>query len=128
MNKDKMIEWICTHNVGTSSKTMWAGIMGVNTMAEYEYQTLSIPYDCDDFSRCHDLVKFCEVNPAEDFPNILQRYPWYAPIIRNWEELSRLYEAGNYTKVSDILSALRDEAYQIKLIANGNRRKTKKTQ
>lgn len=121
MNKQRMIEWICTHKVGVSSRTMWAGLMEVDAKPAHGFVTLSIPYDSDDFSRCHDLVKFCEVDPDVDFCNILKIFPWYAPILRNWEKLSAFYEAGLYAKVTEVLSSLRDEANLIKKLANGNR-------
>ena len=121
MNKQRMIEWICTHQVGVSSRTMWTGLMEVDAKPTYGFVTLNIPYDCDDFSRCHDLVKYCEVDPALDFPKILQRFPWYAPILSNWGKLTAFYEAGQYENVTEVLSSLRDEANYIKQLANGNK-------
>ena len=104
-----MIEWIATHHVGTSSRTMWTGLMGVNAEPTEVFLHFDIPYDSDDFSRCYDLVKFCEVT-HEDFAKILQRFPWYAPIIRNWEKLKALYEAKDHGGVYDLLSELRNES------------------
>lgn len=110
MNNDKMIEWIATHHVGVSSKTMWTGLMGVTSKPQHPFITFDIPYDSDDFSRCYDLVKFCEVEPKEDFPKILQRFPWYAPIIRCWDQLSEKFEAGDHAGVYNLLVELRDES------------------
>lgn len=110
MNRDKMIEWIATHHVGTSSRTMWTGLMGVNAQPTQPFLYFDIPYDSDDFSRCYDLVKFCEVEPTEDFPKILQRFPWYAPIVRCWNRLTELYEAGNHRGVFNLLSELVEES------------------
>lgn len=114
MNKDKAIEWIVTHHVGVSSKTMWTGLMGVTSKPLHPCISFDIPYDSDDFSRCRDLVKFCEVNPAEDFPNILQRFPWYGPILRNWDKLNELYEASDHKGVHDLLLDLRKEVNEIR--------------
>lgn len=114
MNVDKMIEWIATHRVGTSSKTMWTGLMGVNANPTEVFLHFDIPYDSDDFSRCYDLVKLCEVDPKEDFPKILQRFPWYAPIIRNWDRLTAMYEAKNHKGVYDLLSELREESQTLR--------------
>lgn len=103
-----MTEWIATHHVGTSSKTMWAGLMGVNADPTEVFLSFDIPYDSDDFSRCYDLVKFCEVT-HEDFKKILQRFPWYAPIIRNWDQLAAMYEAKDHEGVYSLLKELREE-------------------
>lgn len=107
MNKDKMAEWIVTHRIGISSKTMWTALMGVKPLKDLWHY--DIPYDADDFSRCYDLVMFCEVSPTEDFPKILQVFPWFAPIIRNWGKLSEMYEKNYFKGVNDLLWNLRNE-------------------
>lgn len=114
MNKDKMIEWIATHHVGVSSKTMWTGLMGVSSKPQYPFVSFDIPYDSDDFSRCYDLVKFCEVDPENDFPKILQCFPWFAPIIRNWRRLVEMYEAEDHKGVHNLLLDVRKEAYTLR--------------
>lgn len=114
MNKDKAIEWIATHRVGTSSKTMWAALMGVNADPQHPYLDYDVPYDSDDFSRCRDLVEFCEVNSAEDFPKILRRFPWYGPIMRNWNKLTELYEDSDHKGVHELLFELRKEVNEIR--------------
>ena len=107
MNKERMAEWTVTHHVGISSRTMWTALMGIKPTKEmFRYD---IPYDSDDFSRCYDLVKFCEVSQSEDFPKILQVFPWYEPIIRNWDKLSEMYENNNFRGVNDLLWSLRKE-------------------
>ena len=50
MNTQKMIEWIGTHNVGISSRTMWCGLMGVNPGSDGRFD---VPHDADDFSPAH---------------------------------------------------------------------------
>ena len=107
LNKERMAEWIATHHIGISSRTMWTALMGIKPTKEmFRYD---IPYDSDDFSRCYDLVKFCKVSQSEDFPKILQVFPWYAPIIRNWGKLSEMYENNNFRGVNDLLQSLGKE-------------------
>lgn len=114
MNKDKMIEWIATHPVGVSSKTMWTALMGVNPMVSDRFIRYDTPYDSADFSRCYDLVSFCDVSPAYDFPKITAIFPWYAPILDRWETLSLLYERKQWDKFREILNKANDESRQIK--------------
>ena len=109
MNKDKMVEWIATHHTGLSSIAMWSALM-VRKRARIWF---GIPYDADDFSRCYDLVNFCEISTDEDFPKIIQVLPWYAPILHKWSDIAKMYEKGDYESVSDILYSLRAECYAL---------------
>ena len=103
MNNDKMIEWIVTHNTGISSRTMWTALMGVQPKSASPLVSFDIPYDSADFSRCYDLVSFCGINPAYDFPKITAVFPWYAPILDRWETLSLLYERKQWGKFTEIM-------------------------
>lgn len=114
MNKDKMIEWIATHKVGISSKTMWTALMGVKPTSESSFVNYDIPYDTDDFSRCYDLVRFCDVTPAYDFPRITAIFPWYAPILDRWETLALLYERKQWDKFREIMDKAIDESRHIR--------------
>lgn len=114
MNKEKMIEWIATHRVGTSSKTMWAALMGVKPENSYDIIFYDVPYDADDFSRCCDLVNFCEITPAYDFPKITAIFPWYDPILARWETLALLYERKQWDKFREIIDKAVDESREIR--------------
>lgn len=128
-----MIEWIGTHNVGISSRTMWCGLMGVGSGSAGRFD---IPHDADDFSRCYDLVTFAEVSPAYDLPRICEIFPWYKPIIDSWETLVELYEKQDYKGVYHLLSSkhaevMRLQGYEkkqsgiwIKKIDYGNNKRT----
>lgn len=105
MNKDKMVEWIATHHTGLSSIAMWSALMGRKRARIW----FGIPHDAGDFSRCYDLVKFCEISTDEDFPKIIQVLPWYAPILQKWSDIAKMYEKGDYESVNDILYSLRAE-------------------
>ena len=107
MNKDKMIEWIGSHKVGISSKTMWCAIMGVKCYEE------GIPCDADDFSRCYDLYRFCELTQA-DLQKVANIYPYWQPIIDQWDELCEMYAAKNYSGVNERLNAMFDEIMELK--------------
>ena len=107
MNKDKMIEWIGCHTVGISSRTMWCAIMGVKC------READTPRDADDFSRCYDLYKFCELTPA-DLQKVANIYPYWRPIIDQWDELCEMYVAKNYEGVNDRLNSMFDEIMELK--------------
>ena len=65
------------------------------------------PRDADDFSRCYDLYKFCELTPA-DLQKVANRYPYWRPIIDQWDELCEMYAAQNYSGVNERLKAMFD--------------------
>ena len=102
-----MIEWIGSHRVGISSRTMWCAIMGVKC-----YKA-DVPYDADDFSRCYDLYKFSELTPA-DLQKVANIYPYWRPIIDQWDELCEMYVAKNYGEVNERLKAMFDEIMELK--------------
>lgn len=114
MNIQKLHEWIVNHHTGISSRTMWTGLMDVEPAPQSPIISFDVPYDVDDFSRCYDLVKFCEVDPDKDFPKILARFPFYAPIVRNWNKLITLYEAKDYSGVYNLLDSLMPEVRFLK--------------
>ena len=101
MNKQRMIEWIGTHDVGVSSKTMWCGLMGVGSSENMI--RFDVPHDPDDFSRCYDLVTFAEVS-IHELHRVCDIFPWYKPVIDRWDELSKLYEDKDYTRLYQLLS------------------------
>ncbi len=114
MNIQKLQEWIVNHHTGISSRTMWAGLMDISPKPQSLMVSYDVPYDADDFSRCYDLVKFCEVDPYTDFHRILTRFPFYAPIVRNWDKLVTLYEAKDYRGVFNLLDSLMPEVQYLK--------------
>lgn len=107
MNIQRMTEWIASHRVGISSKTMWSALMNVPCDRDDH------PYDADDFSRCYDLYKFAELT-KENLQAVVAAYPYYAPIVERWDELCSLYEQGNYHVICEILYSLRDELMELK--------------
>lgn len=78
-------EWIANGQVGVSSKTIWCVMMGV------EFNSASIPWDPDDFSRCYKLLELfpewkCRMQEVAD------KYPLWEPMVRNWDIMTQLYE------------------------------------
>lgn len=111
MNKDKMIEWIGTHRIGVSSKTMWVALMCNPQSVERICLNYDVPYDADDFSRCYDLYKFAELN-LNDLRKIVSVFPYWKPIIDEWHHLEAAFLRG--TGVWDILNSKYDEVMYLK--------------
>lgn len=107
MNLQRMTEWIASHHVGISSKTMWSALMNVPCDRD------DYPYDADDFSRCYDLYKFAELT-KENLQAVVVAYPYYAPIVERWDELCVLYEQQKYRDIYEILDSLRDDIMERK--------------
>ena len=90
MNKEKAIQWMVGDDTGTSSKTMFAALMGVD---RYIY-CHDVPYDIDDFGRCYRFAKYAELT-SEDLQKVKEVFPYYTPIIDNWDKLCDLYNSGD---------------------------------
>ena len=112
MNKTKMMEWIGTHHVGVSSRTMWCALMGVARDGDSCYAGFDVPYDSDDFSRCYDLVKYGEVT-KEELQKVVEAFPYYKPIIDRWDELVEAYLSPGCKGVFQILESTRDEVMEL---------------
>lgn len=111
MNKDKMIEWIGTHHVGISSKTMWVALMCNQDVIDRNSSNYNVPGDADDFSRCYDLYKFAELN-LNDLRKIERVFPYWKPIIDEWYKLEAAFLEG--TEFQNILDNKFDEVMKLK--------------
>jgi hypothetical protein len=103
-------EWICFEPVGMSSKTMWAVVTGTLTRENVNRFRVEIPYDKDDFSRCYNLWKKCNLSPS-DLNRIKYVCPIWTPFIENWDELVRRYEGGE--KMYEYMSELVEQGKKL---------------
>lgn len=110
-----MLQWIGTHHVGISSKTMWCALMGAAKDGMPSHSGFDVPKDADDFSRCYDLVTFCEVT-REELQKVTEAYPYYKPIIDEWDNLVAAYldKSGCGKSVFQIIDSRRDEIMELK--------------
>ena len=97
MNAKKATEWIINGNVGISSKTMWAALMGV------EYYRADFPHDAADFSRCHTFAEIAELTP-EDFETICKVYPWWRIIYEIWPDMAKALEELRWGDIYDMIN------------------------
>lgn len=112
MDKDKMIEWIGTHHVGVSSKTMWVALMAIPNITPSSSKH-DVPHDVGDFSRCYDLYRFARLN-LDDLRRVEKVFPYWKPIIDVWGNLSSAYVGMCYERVCDILQSKHDEVMRLK--------------
>ena len=103
-----MLQWIGTHNVGISSRTMWCALMGVANSETPTYYGFDTPHDWGDFSRCYDLVVYGEVT-KEELQMVIEAFPFYKPIIDRWDQLVEAYLSPDGKGVFQILESTRDE-------------------
>lgn len=113
MNYDKMLLWIGTHDVGVSSKTMWCALMGIANEKTASWDRFNVPLDADDFSRCYDLVTFCEVTEGE-LKKVVKAFPFYNPIIDAWSELVNAHTNDRKDIVNKILDSKYDEVMRLR--------------
>lgn len=109
-----MMQWIALRDVGVSSRTMWCALMGV---AKWDTpgcgHLFDVPHDAGDFALCHDLVQFCEVT-KEELQKVTSAFPYFEPVIREWDILTENYEARNYRVLNHMLTLLLEEANSIR--------------
>lgn len=113
MNYNKMIQWVGTHHVGVSSRTMWCALMGIAKDGTESHSGFDVPGDASDFSRCYDLVKFCEVG-KDELQMVVDAFPFYKPIIEEWDNLTSAYDQEDYRRVFDIIHSRYDEVMELK--------------
>lgn len=81
-------EWAHGRDTGTSSLTIYHVMTGKPS----PHGDYCVPWDPSDFGRCYRLL---QLFPAwrERLPAVAQRFPDWAPLVREWELLTQLYEA-----------------------------------
>lgn len=109
-----MMQWIALRDVGVSSRTMWCALMGV---AKWDTpgcgHLFDVPHDAGDFALCHNLVQFCGVT-KEELQKVSAAFPYFEPVIREWDILTENYEARNYRVLNHMLTLLLEEANSIR--------------
>jgi hypothetical protein len=79
--------WLAGGDTGSSSITIWSVMTG---WAMPNGRAPSVPWDPDDFGRCHRLL---ERFPAwrQRMPEVAEMYPEWAGLVAAWGELTSLY-------------------------------------
>ncbi|KKN65505.1 hypothetical protein LCGC14_0481090 [marine sediment metagenome] len=111
-------QWIVEGEVGTSSKTMWAVLMGaVEGPRRLDGRHYDIPHDPDDFRRCFKLI--IQVRWRARLPEISECFPAWKPYIERWNDLERLYIEEHPSRKFPRLYALMQELKEQSMILDG---------
>ena len=78
--------WIVGGDTGISSKTIWSVMMGAEPSYPCE------PSDPDDFGRCYRLLKIAPPSWRASLSRVSEKYPVWTALVRQWDELTALYE------------------------------------
>lgn len=107
----ELLKWIALGKVGISSRSMWLAITGLINKPEKMGTYFNVPMDSDDFSQCLELVQDYNIT-KEQLEKVKIPFPWFAPIIDNWNELVLLYNMRS-GMLYDRLQKLRHECMKI---------------
>ena len=104
--------WIVNGDIGISSRTIWAVMMGVaDRAALISWWRYGTPKDTDDFSRCYKLLALLP-HWRKRLPEVAAIFPLWGPLVRDWDELTRMFEAagGRWSQaMEDRIRELNDE-------------------
>lgn len=111
-----LVEWLSTGEVGISSKTMAAALLGTIPAGAGMGWNWDVPHDPDDFRRC--LLFARRVGLAAEHRQVIkERVPWFAPVMDRWDELETLYEKESpkrrCPKLYALLQELREESLRL---------------
>lgn len=109
------IDWIVGDDTGTSSKAIWAVMMGANTADLI--RDMCVPWDPSDFGRCYRLLKLFP-GWRDRLHEVAAAIPAWGPMVQNWDELTRLYElelsekTGEAPRTYALMKSIEPECYR----------------
>lgn len=84
----RALQWKVGGDTGISSETIWAVMMGVEKTDTFGPMP---PSDPSDFGRCYRLLQFIP-EWRERLPEVATKHPMWGPLVREWDELTAMYE------------------------------------
>ena len=96
------LAWLQCDATGLSSKCLLAETMNVHVGPPGHLGVKNYPHDADDFGRCIGLLD-AEPEIRGKLGVMADCGPQWAAIVQRWDELERLYRAGNRKRVNEIL-------------------------
>ena len=109
----EMMNWIIGKDTGLSSQTLWAIIMKLSKSQLPDYCP-SIPYDTDDFGRCHRLLELCEPEMRDRvLKTAAKKYRIWIPFSDRWDDLTDLFLKNKSVDLDIMLSDLRHHTFDV---------------
>lgn len=90
-------QWVVGNDTGTSSKTIWAVMMGAVVGPHQTDFNYSVPCDPADFGRCYRLLQLIP-EWKENLRLVGETFPAWKPLVDAWDELEALYEEEHKLK------------------------------
>ena len=84
------LRWYTGGDTGISSETIFEVMTGIPVKRR------DVPYDPDDFGRCHRLLKIFPLWKSR-LHEVAERFPKWKPLIDNWDQLESLYVSKDET-------------------------------
>ena len=101
-------EWIIGRDTGISSKTIWAVMMNAVPKYQEPFQ-FDVPKDPSDFGRCYRLLEYFP-EWKKRLNEVSDQFPKWKPLIREWTNMTKLYErdveSGNSKELFDLMQDL----------------------
>lgn len=89
---DREVAWLTGPDTGTSSLTIFSALSrGHAQKAATRRGHPSLPWDPEDFGRCHRLLKVIPEWRSR-LGEVAAKHPEWTALVREWDELERLYE------------------------------------
>lgn len=109
----EMMTWIIGKDTGLSSQTLWAVIMNMSESQLLDYCP-SIPYDTDDFGRCHRLLELCDPKiRGRVLKTVAKKYRMWIPFSNKWDVLTDLFLKEKFVELDRMLSDLRHHTFDV---------------
>ena len=106
-------QWIVNGEVGTSSRTIWAVMMGAVTDKDV-FGVYGVPHDPDDFRRCYLLLEAIPEWRGQ-LSEVEKIFPMWIGFVREWDKLTEMYEkavktgTGKAPEMFELMQKLEDE-------------------
>lgn len=106
--QQRALWWIINGDVGISSSTIWATMMGVDIEDDAETAPF---FDVPDFQRCYELLELIPEWHAR-LSEVALKYPGWQPFVENWGKLTQVYNESERGKPAPKLYKLIQELWE----------------